>query len=49
MVTKQWIHQQFYKDAIFKPNYLLTAQVFKNYAYSALINNTFFQMQGIQL
>ena len=37
MATKQWNRQQFYKNDIFKPNYLLTAQVYMNYACIALI------------
>ena len=32
MATKQWNCQEFYKNDIFKPNYLLTAQVYMNYA-----------------
>ena len=40
MATKQWNHQQFCKSDIFKPNYLLTAHVYMNYAYSTLMTNT---------
>ena len=42
MATKQWNRQQFYKNDIFKPNYLLTAHVYMNYACIALITLVFF-------
>ena len=45
MATKQWNHQQFYKNDIFKPNYLLTAQVYMNHACIALITLVFFKCQ----
>ena len=34
------------ENDIFKPNYLLTAQVCMNYAYSALITNTFLNVKN---
>ena len=42
MATKQWNRQQFKKNDIFKPNYLLTAQVYMNYACIAFITLVFF-------
>ena len=35
MVAKQWKFQQFCKNDIFKPDFLLTAQVYMTYAYGA--------------
>ena len=42
MATRQLNRQQFYKNDIFKPEYLLAALVYMNYSYSALMSNTCF-------
>ena len=42
MATKQWNRKKLIKNDILKPNYRLTAQVYMNYANSAVITSTWF-------